>query len=250
VASYVGQVRTEVGPVTEVYVAAHPIAPYAAVLPKDVKKVELPKKYVRATMVTREQDFVGFKAVSAIAEGAWLQRDMLIPASSIADGQREISVNLDADHGINGRVRPGDVVDVVAAFAASRDSQVSDPSVRRAQIPYNIAGILVRNAHVVSVGSRTPVGVDVGDALEGDPNPKATVAVTFAVSVGEATRLAYAESFAVSVRLMRAGNNETGDKVDDDDLSFDDRGLPGVLLPGETSARNDSGNSRKKATNR
>ncbi len=233
VASYVGQIRSQVGPMAEVYVAAHQIAPYAAVMPADVKQVAIPAKYVTASMVVHEQDFLGYKSATAIEQGAWLQRDLLVPASSIGDGQREISVNLDADQGINGRIRPGDVVDVVAAFAAANDSaQVSDPSVRRAKIPYNIAGVIVRNAHVVSVGSRTPVGVNVGDAQEGNTNPQAIVPVTFAVSVAEATRLAYAEAFSVSLRLMRSGNNETGTKVKDSDLSFGDTGLPKVLMPG------------------
>ena len=242
VASYVGQVNAEVGPLSRVYVTAHAIAPYAAVLPEDVKQVTIPTKYVKPSMIVDAQDFLGYKAATALAADALLQRELLVPASSIADGQREISVNLDADQGINGRIRPGDRVDVVAAFAADRNKgQVTDTSVRRAQIAYNVAGVVVRNAEVVSVGSRTPVGVNVGDAREGNINPQAVVPVTFAVSVAEATRLAYAEAFSVSLRLMRSGNNETGDKVKPGDLSFGDPGLPGVLMPAAAAAPSTTG---------
>lgn len=237
VASYVSQINAQVGPMSRVFVAARAIAPYAAVLPADVRTVALPTKYVTRSMIVRDQDYLGYKAVTGIEPGALLQRELLVPASSIADGQREISVNLDPDQGINGRIRPGDVVDVVAAFAAARNqAQVTDLSVRRAQIPYNIAGVVVRNAKVVSVGSRTPTGVDVGDAQEGNTNPREVVPVTFSVSVAEATRLAYAEAFSVSLRLMRSGNNETGAKVKAGDLSFGDLGLPSVLLPSGATA--------------
>jgi pilus assembly protein CpaB len=237
VASYVSQVNAEVGPTSKVFVARDDIPAYAAVLPENVEQVEMPTKYVTDTMIVREQDFLGYKAVNQIRHGSWLQSDMLVPASSIEDGQREISINFVADDGINGRVQPGDRVDVVAAFAAAKDDQVADVSVRRAQIPYNLAGIIVRDAKVVSVGNRTPVGVDVGDAQEGGAiGPREVVAVTFAVSVAEATRLAYAESFSVNLRLMRAGNNETGDNVGPGDISFGDLQLPGVLLPGAPKA--------------
>ena len=59
-----------------------------------------------------------------------------------------------------------------------------------------------------------------------------------------------AEAFAVSLRLMRAGNNETGTKVSDGDLSFGDPGLPKVLMPGSDPASGSSSSSAKSSTSK
>ncbi|GMA88160.1 hypothetical protein GCM10025868_34100 [Angustibacter aerolatus] len=138
-------------------------------------------------------------------------------SSSLSDGMREVSINFDAADGINGRVRPGDKVDVVAAFAARQSSQNQvDQSVRKAHLPYNVAGIVVSQALVVSVGEKTPVGIEVGAATDGNADPQEVVPVTFALSVKDSTALAYAEAFSVKMRIMRSGNNESGKKVTPD----------------------------------
>ncbi len=237
VASYVAQVNAEVGPRTAVYVAAKDIPPFAAIRPEDVTRREIPSKYVTATTVTKDSQFLGQKSVTTIRSGSYLSDDLLTSSSSLADGMREISVNFDAADGINGRVRPGDRVDVVAAFAArqSNKNQV-DQSVRKAELPYNVAGIVVSQALVVSVGERTPTGIDVGAATDGNADPKEVVPVTFALSVADSTRLAYAEAFSVKMRLMRSGNNETGKGYKPTDRSFSDLGLPPLLSSGGAAA--------------
>lgn len=230
VASYVAQVNAEVGPRTTVYVAAKDIPPFTAVTPDLVQAKSIPAKYVVDTSVTKESDFLGQKSAATIEAGSYLSRDMLTPSSSLQDGMREISINFDAQDGINGRVRPGDRVDVIAAFAARQSTKnQADQSVRKAELPFNVAGVVVRQALVVSVGSRTSTGVDVGGAAEGNVDPRQVVPVTFALSVADATRLAYAEAFSIKMRIMRSGNNETGNAYGPGDLSFNDQELPDLL---------------------
>lgn len=242
VASYVAQVNAEVGPRTSVFVAAKDIAPFAAITPDDVTKREIPSKYVTDTTVTKDSEFLGQKALTAIRSGSYLSSELLTSSSSLADGMRELSVNFDAADGINGRVRPGDRVDVVAAFAARQSSQNQvDQSVRKAELPYNIAGIVVSQALVVSVGERTPTGIDVGAATDGNADPKEVVPVTFALSVADATKLAYAEAFSVKMRLMRSGNNETGKAYKATDRSFSDLGLNPLLSSRPSSSSAASG---------
>jgi pilus assembly protein CpaB len=238
VASYVSQVNAEVGPRTTVYVAARDIPPFAAVTPDDVRTLEIPTKYVTDAAVTKDSDFLGQKSITTIRSGSYLSTEMLTSSSSLVDGMREISINFDAADGINGRVRPGDRVDVVGAFAARQgnDNQV-DQSVRRAELPYNVAGIVVSQALVVSVGEKTPIGIEVGAATDGNPNPEEVVPVTFALSVGDATRLAYAEAFSVKMRLMRSGNNESGKAYKPSDRSFSDLGLPDLLAGSTTPSK-------------
>ena len=233
VVAYVGSVSAEVGPRVSVYRAATDIGTYQAIDPEDdVEEVELPQKYVTEQMVTTLDQLAGQKARTAISSGAIIQSDSLTPVSALEDGEREITINFDSAQGINGRVQPGDTVDVVAAFARDREDQAGAADYRRADIPYNVAGMLVTNAEVIAVGQPTAIeGLSGGQAagqaaLEGVAE---VVAVTFAVPVEDATRLSYGEAFAVSMRLMRSGNNETGSQVADDDKSFEDPDLSPVL---------------------
>jgi pilus assembly protein CpaB len=204
---YVQSVSAEVGPRSTVYVAT---------------------EYITPQMITSQEELAGQKASVPIAAGSWMQTDMIAPASALEDGQREISVNFEADTGINGRVAPGDTVDVIAAFAKERENEQGAESYRRADIPYNTAGILVRNAQVVSVGQPVDPNAAVGAADETGAQV-AMVPVTFAVSVEDAGRLAYGESFAVNMRLMRSGNNETGTQVDEGATTFDDVDLQEII---------------------
>lgn len=231
VASYVGSVSSQVGPMSTVYVADRAIAPQQAVGADDVVARQVPTRYVTPATILDQGGFLGHRSIDGISKGTWLQEDLVEPASSVADGEREVSVTFDAAQGINGRVRPGDLVDVVGAFAARQESSVGDPSVRRAQIPDNTAGVLVRDARVVSVGAATRAGTPVGTADQGGTDVEATVAVTFSVPLEQAVRLSYGEAFAVSLRIVRSGNNETGDEVERKDLSFDDAQLPDALSP-------------------
>lgn len=229
VVSYVGSVSAEVGPKTTVYAAIEDIRIHQTIDPgTHLETQEVPDKYVTPQMVTHLDQLAGQKARTAITAGSYIQSDMLAPVSSLEDGQREISVNFEGDAGINGRVNPGDLVDVVAAFAKDREND-QDASYRRADIPYNVAGVLVRNAEVVAVGQPDQqLAPDAGQAAAQGALVE-TVPVTFAVSVNDASKLAYAEAFAVSLRITRSGNNETGSTITDDDLSFEDPDLAPAL---------------------
>lgn len=232
VVAYVGSVSAEVGPRVTVYRAAEDIGTFQTIDPEgDVEEVDLPQKYVTEQMITSLDQLAGQKARAAITAGAIIQSDSLTPVSALEDGEREITINFDSAQGINGRVQPGDVVDVVAAFAKERDDQGAT-DYRRADVPYNVAGMLVTNAEVIAVGQPIPVGELGGAAAAGQAAVEGVaevVAVTFAVPVEDATRLSYGEAFAVSMRLMRSGNNETGSQVADDDKSFEDPDLAPVL---------------------
>lgn len=225
---YVQSVTAEVGPRSTVYVAATDIGVHEAISPDHVETIEVPNKYVTPQMVTSEDQLAGQKAVAPITSGSFIQTDLIMPASSLEDGQREISVNFRSDLGINGRVSPGDTVDVIAAFAKQRDTDQGQEAYKRADIPYNIAGVLVRNARVVSVGQPTDPEAMVG-AADQTGAEVSVVPVTFAVSMEDAGRLAYGEAFAISLRMLRSGNNETGSRISDDDLSFEDPDLQEVL---------------------
>lgn len=228
VITYVQKVNSQVGPTTEVYIAKEDIAAFQPVELDKLETQEVPNRYITPQMVTSPDQVAGQKAATKITAGSFVQTDMVEPASSLNDGQREITVTFSAAAGVSGRVAPGNKVDVVASFAKQRENDQGETAYKRADIPYNISGIIVHNAHVVSVGQPVDPNAVVGAADQSGAEA-GDVPVTFAVTVEEAGRLSYAESFAISMRIMRIGNNETGSKVEDQDNSFDDRDLQDTL---------------------
>ena len=232
VIAYVQNVNSQVGPSTEVFVAKEDIKAFEPIEQDKLETQRVPNRYITPQMVTSAEQVSGQKAATSISAGSFIQTDLIEPTSSIADGQCEISVSFDATAGVSGRVAPGDVVDVVASFAKQRENDQGETAYKRADIPYNISGTIVRNAHVVSVGQPVDPNAVVGAADETGAQA-GSVPVTFAVTVEEAGRLSYAESFAISMRLMRIGNNETDTKVRDEDRSFDDRDLQETLSSGK-----------------
>lgn len=228
VIAYVQKVNSQVGPTTEVYIAKEDIEAFQPVELDKLETQEVPNRYITPQMVTSPDQVAGQKAATKITAGSFIQTDMVEPASSLTDGQREIAVMFSEAAGVSGRVAPGDKVDVVASFAKQRENDQGETAYKRADIPYNISGIIVHNAHVVSVGQPVDPNAVVGAADQSGAEA-GDVPVTFAVTVEEAGRLSYAESFAISMRIMRIGNNETGSKVEDQDNSFDDRDLQDTL---------------------
>lgn len=225
---YVQNVSSKVGPTTEVYVAKEDITAFQPIEQDMLETKTVPNRYISEDMVTSLEQIAGQKASVKISAGSFIQTDAIEPASSIEDGQREISITFTGDAGVSGRVSPGDKVDVVASFARARENDQGETAYKRADIPYNVSGIVVSNATVVSVGQPVDPNAVVGAADQSGAEAEA-VAVTFAVSVEEAGRLSYAEAFAISMRVMRIGNNETGTKVNESDKSFDDRDLQGTI---------------------
>ena len=58
---------------------------------------------------------------------------MLVPPPQLQEGQREEAILVDASTGVAGRVRPGDLVDVIASYAAeqgAREAPRAGPTAR------------------------------------------------------------------------------------------------------------------------
>jgi pilus assembly protein CpaB len=120
-----------------------------------------------------------------------LQEGMLIEPPALERGQQEVSIMINADTGVAGKVQPGDRVDVNATFAGDERSV---PTARK----------LIVNALVVTVGlpqqGSRPFQPrnDSGSAA----NPASQVVpVTFALKPRDVLRLTYAETNAQQIRL-------------------------------------------------
>jgi pilus assembly protein CpaB len=111
-------------------------------------------------------------------------------------GQQEVSILINADTGVAGKLRPGDLVDVLATFDA--DQTTRSPASART---------MIRRARVITVGVprvATRPGQTASQPQAQNPlesTQQVLVPVTFALRPTLALRLTYAESYASQIRL-------------------------------------------------
>ncbi len=193
VLSYVGSVSAQVGDRIEVVRLTQSVNPYEEVTPEMVTTEEVPERWVSPGTFTDPDQVLGLVASSSYARGMTLQEGMLVSAPSIRTGFREIAMLVDARTGVGGKIRSGDRVDIIAT------SEFEDRPPK--------AEVIVENALIIDVGLSEETRRS--DSTR-DNEPDETVPVTFAVPIGDALRVSFAESFAVEVRLaLRGGGDDT-----------------------------------------
>jgi pilus assembly protein CpaB len=212
VATYVGNVQSQVGSVVTVYRAADDLPAYAVLDESSITSDEVPARWLSDTARVTADDLVGRRIGFNVAQGTLLSADMLVPASDLSPTEREIAIQVNQITGVADRVRPGDFVDIYAVFA---DVPGLPKQVR----------VLVKNVRVVSVrGSQ--VRFDEESATGG----QAVVPVTLALEPNDALAVTYAAAFAQEVRLVGlptgTGEDRTGEQDD-----FDAEDLGGVTVP-------------------
>lgn len=192
VANYVTEVRTHVGPMTEVLYVRTPVGAFEPVGPDAVEQVSLPERWAPEGVLRDPLELLGVVATGDLEPGTLLQPGMLVAEPSLETGQREIATLVDAETGVAGKVGPGAVVDIYAAFAGVEG-----------QPPQ--AEIVVQQASVIDVG------VAQDNPAADEFRPDRVVPVTFALSIEDSLRLSYADSFAqkVSLALRAPGDAET-----------------------------------------
>ena len=135
-----------------------------------------------------------------------LQQWMLVEPPSLEEGQQEISILINADTGVAGKLEPGDTVDVLATFPA--DERQHSPASART---------LIRRARVVTVGlprsAAKPGSSNGQDATPTGNEQEVLVPVTFALRPTLALRLTYAETFASEIRLSLIRRGDEGRKL-------------------------------------
>jgi pilus assembly protein CpaB len=137
--------------------------------------------------------------------GVELQQGMLVEPPSLEEGQQEISILINADTGVAGKLQPGDSVDVLATFPA--DERQHAPASART---------LIRRARVVTVGlprSAARPGTNPQDGTQTANEQQVLVPVTFALRPTLALRLTYAETFASEIRLSLIRRGDEGRKL-------------------------------------
>jgi pilus assembly protein CpaB len=191
VSSYVQDIRKEVEPKTSILVLRQSVPPFQPIPPTALARREVPQKYAPARAL-REALEIGNRVPSTeLPAGIELQDGMLVAPPSLERGQQEVSIMINADTGVAGKIEPGDRVDVNATFAGDQQSVAT-------------ARKLIVNARVVTIGlpQQGARPFQQRDDSGGAANPtELVVPVTFALKPRDVLRLNYAESNAEEIRL-------------------------------------------------
>ncbi|MDG9703088.1 Flp pilus assembly protein CpaB [Streptomyces sp. DH37] len=183
VLSVISDVESKVGPEVTAYRLAKDVPAYRALEAGAVEKVSMPERWLPETAITDLRDLEGKIAVTPLKAGSLLQSDMVGDQPELRKGEQEIAIMIDAATGVAGKIRSGSRVNIYATFRDKNENEVSK--------------VIVDNARVIDVGTLTPIS---RDGERGDRDAEA-VPITFALSTLDAQRVAFAESFAVNVRL-------------------------------------------------
>jgi pilus assembly protein CpaB len=189
VVGYVQSVGRQVGPMVTAYRFTKDVPRLQAITAGSLEEIKIPAKWLPDAAIQSFDTTRGLVAVSDIRQGSILQQGMGGPPPELKPGQREIAILINAETGVAGRIRAGDLVDIYATFA---DSTTKDAQAR----------VIVANARVLVIGALQRV------EAAPDPNAATTrfqqnevVPVTFALSVADSLKVTFAESFATKVRL-------------------------------------------------
>ncbi len=196
--NYVAQVGSQVGPLTT---ALQLTADRAAFEPLDgaVREVQIPRRYLPDQAFRTPADVEGLVASADLPAGVMLQQGMLVPPPVAAPGERYVSLQVTPEMGRAELLQPGSRVDVVGTF-------------REPEQPAEVQ-IVIQAARVVDSSAATPGGPELpGPADPEDPEAEdeevapelavASRAVTFALTVEDALRVAYVQDVAETMRLF------------------------------------------------
>nr|WP_306814351.1 Flp pilus assembly protein CpaB [Actinomyces bowdenii] len=192
VASYVSSVASQVGPMTTVVTLTRDVESLTSLTEEDVEIKEVPERWVPEQALHTFEETAGLVTAGSYHSGDMLQSGMLEPPPGLQPGYREVAIIVDAETGVAGKVSSGETVDIIAT--------VEDPSTKVQE-----AKVVVENALVIDVG--VPTAVKEEDA-SGNFTDEEGVPVTFALTSQDALKIAYAESFAVKVRLALRGEGD------------------------------------------
>ncbi len=180
-----GDVNSKVGNEVAAYRVKGDIAPYTPLAAAQFEQVTVPKRWLSETAVTDLAVLRDKLALTGLKKGSLLQSDMFVDKPKLQAGEQEMAIMIDASTGVAGKITPGAKVNIIGTFK-SKKADGPDQSV-----------VMVANARVINVGKLTPL-----DPKDSERKGAAeAVPITFALSAKDSQRVAYAESFAVHVRL-------------------------------------------------
>jgi pilus assembly protein CpaB len=198
-------VSAKVGNTRTALELARPVSAYEPITEDMVTVVEVPEKWLPDAALEDPAEVNGLVAAAELPEGALLQQGMLRERPGIQTGNREIAILVDARTGVAGKVRPGDRVDLIATMQPEEGPPRAE--------------LIVSDALLIDVGVSQDSRNNDRDSQDFG-EPQQLVPVTFALSVEDALKVSYAESFATELRLALRGGGDTT-VVPDSERVFD-----------------------------
>ena len=192
--SYVQSISSQVGPMTTVLKLSQQVTELKEVTAADVVTEQVPKRWVPEDAIHDVNDLKGKVAAATLNKGAVLQTSMLQDPPQLTEGYREVTIMVDAETGVAGKITSGSRVDVVSTLQDPNDKQQT-------------AQVIIQNALITDVGVATQVE---DESASGDFTKSEAVPVTFALTPDESLKLAYAESFSKKVRLLLRRDGDQG----------------------------------------
>ena len=203
ISGYVDDVRKDVEPKTEVLVLTRAVPELQPIPPDAVRTRSVPAKWVGAQALRDPSEIGTLVPSTELPAGVELQRGMLIEPSELEEGQQEVSILINADTGVAGKLRSGDSVDVLATFPP--DENTNSPASART---------IIRRARIITVGvPRAATRPGSGGQAQNPEDQQVLVPVTFALRPTLALRLTYAETFASEIRLSLIRRGDEGRKL-------------------------------------
>lgn len=197
VAGYVSNVRGEVQPKVSVLVLTKSVPAHAGVQDDMVREESVPKRWAPRNALSDPAQLVNLVTTAQLQPDTVLQQGMLVPPPRLAPGQQELSILVDAETGVAGRVQPDDDVDIVAAYSGADNGP-------------DVATVVVPGARVLAVGQTQIKGAQ--NVRDANADPKQVVPITFALTPRQVLKVEHAETFASEVRLalLRPGDQQNG----------------------------------------
>jgi pilus assembly protein CpaB len=207
-ANYVSNVESEVGEKILVLELVEPVTANQVVPESAVRQLEVPRKWAPQAALTDYGQLTGVVAVANLQPGSILQEGMLATPPDLEEGEREIAILVDASTGVAGKVKPGDLVDVIASYGA-QETEEGEPT------RPNRALVVVPGARVINVGTpreESPNG------LQEEQTAGEVVPVTFALSPRQTLKVQHAQSFGSDVRLALLRPGDSPDRTLDESI--------------------------------
>jgi pilus assembly protein CpaB len=192
IADYVSSVSKQVGAKISVVTLVSPLGPYQAVQPNMLGEISVPQKWAPRDAVTDPDQLIGLVSQVPLSAGTELQQGMLTPAPALAQGQRAMSLMIDAGSGVGLQIQPGDLVDVLAAYQGSSQG----------------AGTLARNRAEVVVPSVRVLTIETPTGSEGGSG---SVPVILSVTPVQAQEVLYAQTFSSKLILTKVSPGSAPD---------------------------------------
>ena len=121
IAGYVSDVRAEVEPKTRLIALSKPVEENQAITDDMIKAVEMPERWAPPSALRDPGQLVGLVAGTDLKPNTLLQEDMLVAPPQLAPGQRELAILVDAETGVEGKIGPDSIVDVIATYPATEE---------------------------------------------------------------------------------------------------------------------------------